>query len=318
MAGGNTDDLVLYCHPISYYSRRVLMILEEKELKYKKVMVGLDGQNLQPWYLKINPKGEIPAITHGDRNVYDSNAVIDYLEESFPEAKRLLAEKGTIEGDKVQRWRNRINDIGIEAATTGCIMFREMYAKDAGTPPGMSKLITERKKATMRLCETLTEKFPEYAEFYQTKLKRFRDNSELMNGERGMQEVERRLEEMDTILNEMENQLQETRNSFPDGDHWFLGQDFTAADVYLAVLLDRLKYLGLAHHFRDHMPFLTAYLDRLNQRRSFRLIVSEMSRFFRLMMFRKLIAGVKKMALPVAGLIAAVAAAWIYVYNYSK
>ena len=71
--------------------------LEELELPYELHVLDLSAQEQkQPWFLKINPNGRIPAIVdraHGDFPVFESGAIMIYLAEK---AGRLLPtdEKG--------------------------------------------------------------------------------------------------------------------------------------------------------------------------------------------------------------------------------
>ena len=59
--------------------------LEELELPYELHWLKLsDGDQKQPWFLKINPNGRIPAIVDrdaGDFAVFESGAILIYLAE---------------------------------------------------------------------------------------------------------------------------------------------------------------------------------------------------------------------------------------------
>jgi glutathione S-transferase len=59
--------------------------LEELELPYELHWLKLsDGDQKQPWFLKINPNGKIPAIIDrdaGDFAVFESGAILIYLAE---------------------------------------------------------------------------------------------------------------------------------------------------------------------------------------------------------------------------------------------
>ena len=59
--------------------------LEELELPYELHWLKLsDGDQKQPWFLKINPNGKIPAIVDrdaGDFAVFESGAILIYLAE---------------------------------------------------------------------------------------------------------------------------------------------------------------------------------------------------------------------------------------------
>jgi glutathione S-transferase len=76
----------LYHAGMSNCSMRVRLALEEKGLKWVSHEVDLGTQeNIQPWYLAINPKGLVPAIVHDGVVVTESNDILAYLEKQFPE-----------------------------------------------------------------------------------------------------------------------------------------------------------------------------------------------------------------------------------------
>jgi glutathione S-transferase len=78
--------LHLYHAGMSNCSMRVRLALEEKGLKWVSHEINLGQQeNIQPWYLAINPKGLVPAIVHDGVPVTESNDILAYLEDKFPE-----------------------------------------------------------------------------------------------------------------------------------------------------------------------------------------------------------------------------------------
>lgn len=83
MAGMATDPLVLYDNAFSPYAFKVRATLYEKGIEHRKheMRVAADRDAL----LKVNPRGEVPAISHGDALVYDSSVICEYLESVFPE-----------------------------------------------------------------------------------------------------------------------------------------------------------------------------------------------------------------------------------------
>ena len=59
--------------------------LEEKQLPYVSHLIALQaGEVHEPWYVRINPKGTVPCLVHGDSVITDSQDIIHYLEETFP------------------------------------------------------------------------------------------------------------------------------------------------------------------------------------------------------------------------------------------
>jgi glutathione S-transferase len=83
----------------SPYSWRVLLALEHKELPYKGHLLQLAMQeHKSPHMLAINPRGRVPILKDGDYVVFESLAVLYYLERKYP-AKPLFgasAEEGAV------------------------------------------------------------------------------------------------------------------------------------------------------------------------------------------------------------------------------
>jgi glutathione S-transferase len=76
----------VYYAPPSIYGRKVLAVLDEKGLDYQIERMSFSTQDhLKPEYLKVNPNGEIPALTDDDFTIYESTAIIEYLNDEYPE-----------------------------------------------------------------------------------------------------------------------------------------------------------------------------------------------------------------------------------------
>lgn len=75
-------DLYTAATPNGY---KVSIVLEELELPYRVHPIDLSsGEQKQPWFLKINPNGRIPAIVdrgNEDFAVFESGAIMLYLAE---------------------------------------------------------------------------------------------------------------------------------------------------------------------------------------------------------------------------------------------
>ncbi len=85
--------LKLYAHPFSNNSMRPQLCLEEKQLEYDYVKVDLfSGEHKQPEYLAINPRGQVPALVDGDVRIYESVAIVEYLERRYPNPSLIPSE----------------------------------------------------------------------------------------------------------------------------------------------------------------------------------------------------------------------------------
>jgi glutathione S-transferase len=74
----------LHLTPNSTYSRRVRIAVLEKGLDVEIVETDKAARQ-QPAYRALNPYGRIPAIVDGDFVLYESTAILRYLEERWPE-----------------------------------------------------------------------------------------------------------------------------------------------------------------------------------------------------------------------------------------
>jgi glutathione S-transferase len=78
--------LVLYDAPGSPCARRVRITLLEKGLAWESRIVDLSRlEQKRPEYLALNPNGVVPTLVHGERVVYESNVITEYLDDVFPE-----------------------------------------------------------------------------------------------------------------------------------------------------------------------------------------------------------------------------------------
>ena len=76
--------LKLYHVPISFNSRRVWVALLEKEIPFELVSLNLDGDQLKPEFLALNPFHHIPVLVDDGFSVVESLAILDYLEAKYP------------------------------------------------------------------------------------------------------------------------------------------------------------------------------------------------------------------------------------------
>jgi glutathione S-transferase len=76
---------VIYGPAYSTYARTCRMALEEKGADYDLVEVDiLSGANKTPEYLARQPFGKVPAFEHDGLDLYETDAIIRYINEAFP------------------------------------------------------------------------------------------------------------------------------------------------------------------------------------------------------------------------------------------
>jgi glutathione S-transferase len=77
--------LRLYYSPLSTFSQRVRIALLEKGIPADLVEVDLPGRaQFHPEYLARNPYGRVPAIDEDGWGLYESTAILEYLEATRP------------------------------------------------------------------------------------------------------------------------------------------------------------------------------------------------------------------------------------------
>jgi glutathione S-transferase len=75
----------LYNAPQSTCSQRVRFVFNAKELPFEEVKLNLlEGDQLKPDYLKLNPNGVVPTLDHDGAIIIDSNVITEYLDEVAP------------------------------------------------------------------------------------------------------------------------------------------------------------------------------------------------------------------------------------------
>ena len=79
----------LYSGPLSLFTGKVRIALDEKGLAYELVSVPFDRthgyQPKHPDVLALNPKGQVPVLVDGGVVLFDSTIILEYLEDRYPD-----------------------------------------------------------------------------------------------------------------------------------------------------------------------------------------------------------------------------------------
>ena len=118
----------LYEFPISPFSRKVKVVLYEKNVPFESVFVDLfKGETKTESYLKLNPFGRVPVLVDGAAVLYESTVINEYLEEKFPNPPLLPK-------DPVKRAKARMMDEAFDNYFMGPLgaIYAEQFMKPAG------------------------------------------------------------------------------------------------------------------------------------------------------------------------------------------
>jgi glutathione S-transferase len=87
------SEFIVHAIPGSPFSRSVLATLEEKGAAYRLAPVA-PGTLRSPEHLARHPFGRIPAIEHGDFRLYETQAILRYLDRVLPQPSLTPADPG--------------------------------------------------------------------------------------------------------------------------------------------------------------------------------------------------------------------------------
>ena len=206
--------LALYHNDMSLCAQKVRVCLAEKKLEWEsRHLVLRAGDHQQPWYLKLNRRAVVPTLLDGDKVIPESNVILEYLDESFPEPA--LAPKDPYGRAKMRLWTKQldedIHDASAAVMSFG-IAFRQQYL--------------DRGEAGKKMLEEIPNMF---------KRERRRDVIEKGTGSQHFIIAVRR---MALLLDEMEEALAQHQ--------WLAGDQYTLADVAFTPYLARLEHLNVA------------------------------------------------------------------------
>ncbi|ARE81976.1 glutathione S-transferase family protein [Roseovarius mucosus] len=74
--------ITLNSHALCPYVQRIAIALVEKGVAHERRVVDLG--NKPQWFLEISPLGRTPVLTVGDASLFESTAILEYLEDTQP------------------------------------------------------------------------------------------------------------------------------------------------------------------------------------------------------------------------------------------
>jgi len=243
------NEFTLYHHPLSVCSMKARLALVEKGLPWNDRTVDIvqAQEQLEPWYVKLNPKGVVPTLVHHqqgeDRVVNNSAVIIRYVTEQqggndiLPEheSKRELI-------DKLIKMADEIN---LQILS---------YAKH----PSMEKS-EQVLQARIKKSVALANEHPELQEQYGEAAERSRNNSQFRVDPAHVGQIEAQALEA----------LAFARHQLTEHDY-LGGDDYSLADVIWTVVLSRLELLGYGEWISEEQaPEIAAYYGRMQERQSF-------------------------------------------------
>jgi glutathione S-transferase len=133
----------LYSGPLSLFTAKVRIALDEKGIAYDRVEVGWSLERRyephHPDVVALNPKRQVPVLVDGDVVVYDSTQILEYLEERCPQPP--LYPSGLAERARCRR---------LEAAADEILFPQVWQLIDGGFYPSSSPEVAQRLERAQR------------------------------------------------------------------------------------------------------------------------------------------------------------------------
>jgi glutathione S-transferase len=226
----------LYNAPQSTCSQRVRFVFNGKKIPFDEVKLNLlEGDQLKPDYLKLNPNGVVPTLDHDGAIVIDSTVITEYLDEVAPQAS--FTPESPVERARMRALMHFID---------------EMPAAAVRVPTFNLAFLPNFQKMSREAFTAMAESKPLRREFMMTMGQTGFPKAEM---DAALARLRRAYERMDA---EIEN----------SGGPWLLGKKISLADVAMMPALVRMDDLGLPS-WQD-LPRIATWFDNIRAQEAFR------------------------------------------------
>ncbi len=239
--------LHLYHHNSSVCAAKPRIVFAEKELAWDGEVLDLNaGDQFKPEYLRLNPKAVVPTLVHDGRVVIESNIIIEYLDDAFPD--RPLRPRDSWQRAKMREWLKWLDDgsDGIHWAMT-VVSYGASYRWQLIELMGSDS----RDALETALTKTMNPTSQSWT------------REVVLEGPRSAS-FATALRRLDALLAYFEETLNDQQ--------WLAGPDYSLADVAYTSYVTRLELLGFGDMWR-HRPHVGAWFERIKSRSSFAEVI---------------------------------------------
>jgi glutathione S-transferase len=232
--------LELYHDPISANSQKVRLVLAELRVEWADRKIGLlAGEQHDPAYRRINPRGEVPTLVDGSFALSESAAINEYLADLHPDSDIRPASPQA--RAHMRHWIQRITD----QLNEGCGVLSYAVAVRP------LQLAERREEVLARIAS-----MPDRAK-RAVRLAVFEHGIEAESFARGLNQHVGMLANVEARLGESD---------------WMAGSTYTLADATLFPYVLRLDHLAMSALWAD-LPNVTRWLARCRERESYRIAI---------------------------------------------
>jgi glutathione S-transferase len=136
--------LKLHYHPLSTFARRVRIALIEKGIQAELVEIDMGrGAHRGPEYRQLNPYGRVPTLEEDGFILYESTAILEYLEATHPEPPLVPADA---RGRALVSMHVKLCDLQLSRQTGTIIFPRRFLPKERWDEKAMAQAKQEIEK----------------------------------------------------------------------------------------------------------------------------------------------------------------------------
>lgn len=215
--------LKLYDFANSVCCQKVRITLCAKGLSWESVPVHLfKGEQYDPKYLKMNPKGVVPTLVHDGKPVIESTLICEYIDEAFPEPP--LVPRDPWPRSRMRLWSKMVDEGLFEGVAD--ISFSAMFRER------MKNMPEEIRQA------------------------RFRNVGDPRRRDRVKTTLEQGVHSPFVLhaIFAYEKAFKLLEGTLAEGGPWIVGDSPTLADIALMPFAARLEYLGLLDAWLTERP----------------------------------------------------------------
>lgn len=223
------------------------MAIEELQLSCVREVVDITkNASFEPKYMQLNPRGVVPTLVDGEQVLWDSRAIVRYLDHRYANGHLWDAH-----AEETKAWIDRLHKFPLMLLSYSVWVLGKRGEKSAD-------ILADKVDRAYRYAE----ENPELADAYRRKAAFFETFAKELGD---AQHVASAIETSRIVLEQLREQVRPRR--------WIAGDRISFADCIAASVLSRLVDLRLLDFwYRDRSDRLRAYFDRLRGRDSYRFV----------------------------------------------
>lgn len=229
--------LELYHSGTSVCAAKVRLALAEKGLNWTGHYLDiLAGDQLDPAYLALNPKGVVPTLVHDGTVVIESTVICEYLDDAFPDNP--LRPRDAAGRARMRLWSKLVDEALHVAIADITFVVSHRHT-----------VIAKGEENVRRFIDDAPDTFSR-----ERRASWIHEGVDSPGARAAVALYAKTLAEMDAVLAEMP---------------WLAGETFSLADIGLLPYVNRLHVLNMSRMWEPDLPHLADWLWRCRTRASF-------------------------------------------------